>query len=117
MKGLYDITTAEHKHVAECTLLTSAHSMKNRTIYLSCPHAFVCLQKNISRKHSVFLGSSIERQRERERRLESRLAASEDARIKIEAEAERLQAFLDEMRGRLGVPFAQVWHGERGAAE
>eukprot|EP00752_Nemacystus_decipiens_P010589 g9430.t1 len=43
--------------------------------------------------------NSRERQRERERRLEARIAESEEARIEVEAEAGRLQAFLDEMRG------------------
>lgn len=54
--------------------------------------------------------TSRERQRARERRLEARLAESEDARIEVEAEAGRLQAFLDEMRG-LGPPFGQPWRG------
>lgn len=60
--------------------------------------------------------TSHERQRERERRLEARMAESEDARIEVEAEAGRLQAFLDEMRG-LGPPFAQPWQGGGGCGE
>lgn len=53
---------------------------------------------------------SRERQRERERRLEARIAKSEEARIEVEAEAGRLQAFLDEMRG-LGPLFVQPRRG------
>lgn len=37
--------------------------------------------------------------------LEGRLARSEDARIELEAEASRLQAFLDEMRGLGPMPY------------
>ncbi|CBJ25623.1 hypothetical protein Esi_0003_0342 [Ectocarpus siliculosus] len=55
-------------------------------------------------------GSSRERQKQRERRLAARMAESEDARIEVEAEAGRLQAFLDEMRG-LGPPIVQYWRG------
>ncbi|CAM9593385.1 unnamed protein product [Ectocarpus sp. 4 AP-2014] len=54
--------------------------------------------------------SSRERQKQRERRLAARMAESEDARIEVEAEAGRLQAFLDEMRG-LGPPIVQNWRG------
>lgn len=61
---------------------------------------------------------SRERQRERERRLEARIVESEEARIEVEAEAGRLQAFLDEMRG-LGPLFVQPRRGgaNEGAAE
>lgn len=57
---------------------------------------------SINQPHLV----SREKQRERERRLEARVAESEEARIEVEAEAGRLQAFLEEMRG-LGPIFAQ----------
>lgn len=69
-------------------------------------------------KKTVVLVPSHERQgqRQRERRLEARLAESEDARIEVEAEAGRLQAFLDEMKG-LGPPVVRGWRGEGAAAE
>lgn len=57
-----------------------------------------------------------ERQRHRELRLEARLAQSEDARIEMEAEAGRLQAFIDEMRGLGPLPLNTA-AGESTAAE
>lgn len=63
----------------------------------------------------IFL-SRRDNQRERERKLEARMAVSEDARIEAEAEAGRLQAFLDEMRV-LGPPFGRAWRGEERAVE
>lgn len=55
-------------------------------------------------------------QRERERKLEALVALSEDARIEAEAEAGRLQAFVDEMRV-LGPPFGRNWRNELRAAD
>lgn len=45
-----------------------------------------------------------QRQRQRERGLVARLAQSEDARIQAEADAGRLQAFIDEMRELVPLP-------------
>lgn len=49
------------------------------------------------------MNDSRQRWREREQQLEQKLSESEDARIEAEAEASRLQAFIDELMG-LGHP-------------
>ncbi len=106
------------------SLLTRARSLRG---LLSLRHAWHhYLLVHAIQSHSMIPfgrhpSVSRERQRERERRLAARMVQSEDARIEVEAEAGRLQAFLDEMR-KLGPPFATPPRrgsrgGEMGAAD